>query len=274
MNSKVVVLGASGMLGSAFVRLWNNNPNVLFVTRTPQVLDSSLNIYRWDYAYDNISSLPKADYYINCIGLIKPFINHPIDAIYLNSVFPHELAFYASDINARLIHITTDCVFSGKQQLPYHEFCLSDAEDTYGKTKSLGETDKAMVLRTSIIGTELHKYASLMSWYFNYPLDKVMYGYTNHTWNGMTTDEYARLCEIIITKDWYSTELFHIFSPEIVTKYELLTMFENKFKRGLNIVPSEASTPVYRALGTKKDLNARLGVRPLQDQIIGGLWHG
>lgn len=267
MNHKIVILGASGMLGSAFFNRFKNDKNVFFVTKNPKVLGGGNNIIKWDYRFDNVENLPEAEYYINCIGLIKPFVNDTVYAIYVNSILPHELNYYVNKKRAKLIHISTDCVYSGKQQTPYTESCIHDAEDVYGKTKSLGEPNGCMVLRTSIIGREIHKYVSLVSWYLNYDINKPMEGYINHLWNGITTNEYVRICEIIINNDLYKPELFHIFSPRIISKYELLTLLEKKFKRGINIIPTKNPLFINRGLSTEKNLNSILNINQIEEQI-------
>jgi len=265
---KIVVLGASGMLGSAFFRQWEGRYNVTFLARDPDVFGRDKNqITKWDYYGKSVYGLPRADYYINCVGVIKPFMTNTLNGIRLNSVFPHELAAHCDDIGAKLIHITTDCVFSGKSVVPYVEISTHDAEDTYGKSKSLGEPEGVMVLRTSIVGQELHKNSSLLAWYLQQPPNITVNGYRNHLWNGMTTDEYVRVCEKIITKDMYEPSIFHIFS-DTVTKFDLLCLFEQRFKRGVNVVATTAPQSVYRVLSTTKDLNTKLGIRSLREQIM------
>ena len=182
--TNILVLGVRGMLGRATTEVLSTNPN-FHVYHTHRGMFDPLK-----HTLRNLPKPFKPDYVINCIGVIKPVMMKNLrDAIYINSVFPFDLAVYCEDINAKLIHITTDCVYSGKRKA-YIESDVHDALDEYGKSKSLGEPDNCMVLRTSIIGPETFHNRSLVSWFLK---QTECQGYVNHFWNGITTKEYGKV---------------------------------------------------------------------------------
>jgi len=158
-----------------------------------------------------------------------------------------------------------NCVFSGEDG-NYDEDSAHDASDDYGKSKSLGEPENCMVLRTSIIGPEVHNNASLISW-VQAQGGKKINGFTNHLWNGITTLQYAKVCDQIISNNWYDEDLYHIYSPNIVNKFELVSMINDRYSVGANITPVEALVAIDRTMSTKKGLCAKLNIPELKDQI-------
>lgn len=266
---KIVVLGSTGMLGNAvgkyFVSVYGQD-NVYLSYRTKDVAYG--NAFEFDAVKSVLTGkfdIPECDYLINAVGVIKPFMAHnPSEAIMINSVFPHVLSKWCNAVGAKMLHITTDCVFSGAKG-KYSESDLHDALDNYGKSKSLGEPTDCMVIRTSIIGEEIHKRASLIEW-IKSQAGKTAKGFTNHLWNGVTTLQYANICHQIINKGLYHPSLYHVFS-NVVTKAELLNMVNEKFNLGISIEPVEANESVDRTLTTVKDLNGILDIPSLQIQI-------
>lgn len=264
---KVIILGSTGMLGNEvlmhFLKAEGFDVN-------SSVRDGRFKIgcnFFFDPTIDNVASLPFADFYINAIGVIKPHMLKDLKtSIYINSIFPRELADECEKRDSKLIHITTDCVFSGKNG-NYNEYSLHDALDEYGKSKSLGEPENCMVVRTSIIGPELHNKVSLISW-VQAQTGKEINGFTNHLWNGITTLQYAKVCEKIINENLYSNGLYHIHSPNTVNKFELVTIIDYKYKVGARITPVEASTVVDRTMSTEKDLCEKLSIPEIMFQIM------
>ena len=264
----VLVLGSTGMLGNTVTKylLKNSQLNIIPTHRT-DTYKLTHNSIKYDILQDNLSTLPQnIDYVINCVGIIKPFVLNNIEAtIKINSLFPWELSRWADSNNCKIIHITTDCVYSGKKG-KYIETDLHDALDIYGKSKSLGEiSSEAMVLRTSIIGEELHNYASLISWAKSQK-GKIVDGYKTHYWNGITTLEYAKCCEKIIKNDLYQKGLYHIFASTDVTKYELLNIFNTKYNLNLNIKKSYPEK-IDRTLRTSMNLCSILKI-PSVNQML------
>lgn len=263
---KIVVFGASGMLGSMVYSYLSDiaserNYMVVGTARDEHfkpeggVIFDPTNPRTW-------SNVPMAAYYINCIGVIKPYSTKNIkDTIVINALYPHMLV----DMFKNVIHITTDCVFSGKDG-NYDENSPHDALDEYGKTKSLGEPKNCMVLRTSIIGPEFHANVSLLEW-VRQQSGKEINGFTNHEWNGITTLQYAKICDQIITNGWYKEDLYHIISPNKVTKYELVSMINDHYNVGAVVHPVEAPIKVDRTMSTIKDLCVKLNIPEIKDQI-------
>jgi len=271
---KIVVLGSTGMLGNTvgkyFVSKYGGK-KVSLSYRNKKISYGEKSFYFDVIKYFNFPNnklkLPECDYVINCIGSIKQHKNwNTYEAIKINSCFPWELAKYCEENDTRLIHVTTDCVFSGKDG-KYTENSLHDELDEYGKTKSLGEVESknAMVLRTSIIGEELHTNVSLLSWVKSQQ-GKVIKGYTNHFWNGITTLQYAKVCDNIIKYDLYRSGLYHIFS-DIVNKYELVSMINNYFNLKIRIEPFNTEFKCDRTLSTCKTLNDELNISSIKKQI-------
>lgn len=259
---KILVLGSTGMLGHGVSKtIKDSNFEVIFTSRKKE------DNYYFDVISSKLEDLPKVDYIINCIGIIKPNMKRGlINAIKINSLFPHELAEYCKKNSVRLIHISTDCVYSGKVG-KYIETDEHDALDDYGKSKSIGEcSDNAMVIRTSIIGEEKENFISLISWAKSMK-NKEVKGFTNHLWNGITTDYFGKICKKIILEDLYREGLFHVYSNTDVTKAEMLRMFNNKWNLGLKIEEVESPESVDRTLRTKNDINNRLDLPSIGEMI-------
>ena len=260
---KILVLGSTGMLGYGVSKTLNdkNEFEVIYTSRKKD--DGNY----FDVISSKLEDLPKVDYIINCIGIIKPNMKRSlIDAIKINSLFPHKLAEFCKNNETKLIHISTDCVYSGKSG-KYVETKEHDALDDYGKSKSLGEcSDNAMVIRTSIIGEEKENFISLISWAKSMR-DKDVKGFTNHIWNGITTDYFGKICKKIISEDLYKEGLFHVYSNTDVTKAEMLHIFNNKWSLNLKIEEVEASEKIDRSLRTKNDINDVLNLPSIEKMI-------
>ena len=213
---KVLVLGGTGMLGAACLEVLKKNKDLL-VTGTSR--SERQGLVKFDAISSNLSELIESqnpDWIINCIGVIKPHINEKdsgsiLNAIEVNSIFPATLANISEELNIKVIQIATDCVYSGRIG-GYNETELHDAEDVYGKTKSLGEviSSNVMHLRVSIIGPELGRSTSLLEWFRNQPHGQELNGFTDHLWNGVTTYHFARICEGIVSSDNFKSGLHHI----------------------------------------------------------------
>ena len=176
---------------------------------------------------------------INCIGLIKQLPNGkaPIDNIRVNALFPHILAKYCSEFGARLIHISTDCVFSGDKGY-YSEIDKADALDFYGRSKFLGEVTygNSLTLRTSLIGHELKNKTSLLEWFLNQ--NKSVKGYVKAIFSGFPTFELANILDRIIFPNEEIKGLYHI-STKSISKFDLLSLIAKEYNHGIKIFPSE-----------------------------------
>lgn len=180
----------------------------------------------------------RPDYVLNCVGVIKQRkeVLRPIECIMLNSLLPHKLAEVVDSYGGRLIHFSTDCVFDGEKG-GYTETDRPNANDIYGKTKALGEVEEnnALVLRTSIIGRELRKHKSLLDW-FLLQKGKTIRGYTNAIYSGVTTNQMAKIIQMILEDYPNLSGLYQIVANPI-SKYELLNMAKEKFLIEVEIVP-------------------------------------
>ena len=195
--------------------------------------DNRLNNFECDVT--NLNSLFKIikdinpDYIINCIGvLIKGSIQDPSNAILINALLPHKLAQFSKAINAKFIHISTDCVFDGSKG-SYIETDNKTAQDTYGLSKSLGEIndDKNLTLRTSIIGPELKNNGEgLFSWFIKQKGE--VNGFTESIWGGVTTLVLADVIIKSINENY--TGLLHVTNGKFISKYDLLNLIKGKFQ--------------------------------------------
>lgn len=253
------VLGSNGMLGRyVFKYLSLSFPDVVGYTRNE--FDATL-------ALKNIPIfLKKNDVVVNCIGLIPQRGDFKsIDYVLVNSVFPLHLADICEAIGARLIHATTDCVFSGKTG-GYTEASEHDALDFYGKTKSLGEPKNATVIRTSIIGEELQNKRSLLEWVRS-KNGEIISGYANHVWNGITCLQFAKVCEDIIKKNAYWVGVRHIFSPTQKTKYNLVKLIVKVYGLDIKVNPVSTGGICDKTLGTLMESNKFFHIPELEVQI-------
>ncbi|MBP5317799.1 MAG: sugar nucleotide-binding protein [Paludibacteraceae bacterium] len=172
------------------------------------------------------------DVVINCIGvLIKGSKSNPANAIYVNAYFPHKLSeiLHAQNPDGKVIHISTDCVFSGNEG-GYKDSDCKNALDTYGMTKNLGEllNGRDLTLRTSIIGPELKKQGEgLMHWVFGQQAAGELNGWRKSLWGGITTLELAKVLDAVIASDL--TGLYQVSNNEAVSKYDLVSMIVSEF---------------------------------------------
>jgi dTDP-4-dehydrorhamnose reductase len=221
---KVLVLGSTGMLGHIVYHfLDSTNKYDLFNLSFRNKLNSKTIIVDISdqEKLSNLINEISPDVIINCIGILIKGSNENIkNTIYVNGYFPHWLKGVCKEINCKLIHISTDCVFSGKNG-GNDENSIKDAIDDYGKTKSLGEFDSFnhLCIRTSIIGPELKQNGEgLMHWLFNQ--QGTINGFKNVFWSGVTTLELAKAIHFSIEND--ISGLWNLTNGEAISKYELL----------------------------------------------------
>jgi dTDP-4-dehydrorhamnose reductase len=243
--TRVLILGANGMLGHKLYQVCIPMFEVYGTIRGDFKDISKYDFFTSSQIVPHVDALKidqleqaiiktKPDVVVNCIGVIKPLVEK-VDipaTTYLNAKLPHELYKICQKKGIRLIHISTDCVFSGKKG-NYLEDDPSDAEDVYGKTKYLGEVKGkgAFTIRTSIIGRELAGANGLLEWFLSNKGGKVQ-GYTNAIFSGFPTLHLSRIFADIITKHQNLNGIYHIAS-EPISKFNLLTLINNAF--GLNI---------------------------------------
>ena len=182
----------------------------------------------------------KPNLVVNCVGLIKQLssANDPLIVLPVNSIFPHRLAKLCGLFDTRLIHISTDCVFSGRKGM-YTESDPSDAEDLYGKSKFIGELadqPHVITLRTSIIGHELNSNYALIDWFLSQK--EQVKGYVNAIFSGLPTVELTRVIMDYVTPRPHLFGLYHVAAKPI-SKYDLLKLVAEIYRKKINIIPEE-----------------------------------
>lgn len=210
----------------------------------------------------------KPDVVLNCIGLIKQLkdANDPKQAIYINALFPHLVAGLCSKSGCRLIHISTDCVFSGKRG-NYTEVDFSDAEDLYGRTKFLGEVHggNCLTLRTSVIGRELFSTSGLIEWFLS-SVHKTVSGYVNAIYTGLTTIALCKEIQRVIEERPSLSGLYQI-SAEKISKFRLLSLVKKVYHLDVELL-EDHEFKVDRSLDSTRYRMATSYVPPAWEQMI------
>jgi dTDP-4-dehydrorhamnose reductase len=286
----VLLLGATGMLGSAVYGVLKDRCRLLLAVRNPgkiallerhyggtrehTVLDFDAAALHRDYAVkkgqtgDSIRRLmgaaAEADYAINAIGVTIPFVmGEPALTFFVNGALPHILA---RAFGERLIHITTDCVYDGQAGFPYDENSPKSPSDVYGLSKSLGEPVECLTIRTSIIGRELDGRTGLLEWFLQQEGGEIA-GFAEHYWNGITTHQFGEVCRQIMESPgrFPRRGLYHVFSDP-VSKYQMLLAFQRKYGVQCSIRPDRSSR-LNRTLSTARQLNALLKIPPFEEMV-------
>lgn len=290
-RQKVAILGVTGMLGSTVYDVLKDKHSLALTardrakiellektyggTQNHRVLEFDAGKVYQDFLAKKghpgeyfsffLREIADADWVINAIGITVPFaLENEALTFFINSALPHLLA---RALGRKLIHITTDCAFSGQDGAPYDENSPKNPVDLYGLSKSLGEPENCLTLRTSIIGRELEGFAGLLEWLLNQKEPKVK-GFTNHIWNGITTKEFGKVCDKIISGvvAYPGPGVYHIFSSA-VTKYEMLVKFKERFGAVTEVEPFEAPVAVDRRLSTIKALNSQLNLPSFGEMV-------
>lgn len=178
---------------------------------------------------------------VNCVGIVKQRDEAAasIPSIEINALLPHRLALLARAASCRLVHMSTDCVFSGRKG-NYREADVPDAEDLYGRSKLLGEVDQpgCITLRTSIVGTELSRKTGLLEWFLSQRGGRIS-GYRKAIFTGFSTQEMARIIERLLVEHPQASGLYHV-SSDPISKYDLLSQLNRALDLGTTIEPQDA----------------------------------
>lgn len=241
-KKKVLLLGATGMAGHVAYNYLDKTGRyeIVDVVFRNKLTSKSIVLDVTDKsATGDLVKAVKPDIIVNCIGvLIKGSQQYPDNAIYINAYFPRLLERLASETDAKLIHVSTDCVFSGKKG-NYSEDDFRDADDVYGRSKALGEiiNEKDLTIRTSIIGPELKQNGEgLFHWFMQQ--DGEINGFTKAIWGGVTTLELAKAIDTAITNNLNG--LVHLSNGKGINKYDLLHLFKEIWeKNDVNVKPFE-----------------------------------
>lgn len=238
---RVLVLGGSGMLGHAVARELRSDFDVWTtdrgragqVSRWTGVPDKRV-FSGFDVkdrgAVERALATSRPEWVINCIGLVKqsPRATDVFDLTLLNVELPRTLARLGQAGGFRLLHVSTDCVFSGLKESAYVESDVPDAQDPYGRTKALGELDlaDALIVRTSCVGPELYRTQGLLEWLLAQPSGPVP-GYGRAIWSGLPTVSFARLVKLLVASEDPLSGLYHV-GANAIDKASLLSLISNE----------------------------------------------
>jgi len=217
-----------------------------------------------EYMTQFLRRVGAADHVINAIGVTIPFaLREPAVTFFVNGALPHILVQHFGE---KLIHITTDCVYNGKVGFPYDENSPKSPVDVYGLSKSLGESTNCLTIRTSIIGRELDGFTGLLEWFLQQK-GKTITGFADHYWNGITTQQFGKLCDQIMESPntFPSRGVYHVFSTA-VSKYEMLLAFQRKYSIPCTI-KVDKENQLNRTITTVKELNRMLKVPSFAEMV-------
>ena len=249
---KFLILGSTGMAGHViFHYLREQGCNVTALSRRkflPHV-DIISDVTNQN-ELSKIIAAGNFDFVVNCVGILnKSAAENKTLAIKLNSELPHFLAEITADTKTKIIHLSTDCVFSGKVG-NYNENAKPDGETFYDRTKALGELidDKNITFRNSIIGPDLeHGGIGLFNWFMQQKGE--IQGYTKAIWSGVTTLFLAQMIEKAAKENICG--LYHLTNNSAITKFEMLNLFKEIFNRNIKISPVEGVVADKSLINTK-----------------------
>lgn len=231
---KILVIGIKGMAGHVLFNYFSkiSNYEVFGIAREVEVRDNIFNLDVSDILkLKSLINNNNFDIVINAIGILnKDAEDNPSKAIWFNSYFPHFLEEITKGKNTKIIHISTDCVFSGKDNGGYTEESFKNGIGYYAQSKALGEINntKDLTIRTSIIGPELNeKGIGLLNWFLTNPDGAILNGFKEVYWSGITTLELAKVIEDIIEKNITGLK---VISREKISKFDLLSLFNEIYK--------------------------------------------
>ena len=261
---KIYVLGYKGMLGRYVSTYLKDYFDVINLSRNE--IDASKITEEELHAKLFYLGVKENDVVINCVGTIKPQIDAlgDLNGIQVNSVFPRLLANVCEKLNTKLIHPTTDCVFTGLKG-KYNENDIHDVSDVYGRSKSLGEPNNCTVIRTSIIGEEVGQGRSLVEW-IKSSSNTTVFGFTNHYWNGVTCLQFAKICEKIINTNGYWNGVKHIHSNTL-NKKELVELISSIYGLNVTVTSKETATMCDRSIVSIYERVDSMGIPTLETQI-------
>ncbi len=248
---RVLILGAAGMLGHKLYQAFRGRHEVWGSVRLDASAYATLGLFDPDRLIAGVDAADPAtvaraiervepQVVVNCVGIVKQLAaaRDPIASITINSLFPHRLARLCRDAGCRLIHMSTDCVFSGRKGA-YTEDDLPDPEDLYGRSKLLGEVaeEGALTIRSSIIGRELASSNGLVEWFLA-QAGKSVRGYRRAVYSGFTTLAMARIISEIIADQPALSGVWHV-SSDPLSKYDLLLLVRQAYGVEVEVVPDD-----------------------------------
>jgi len=241
MALRILVIGAEGMAGhmiSSYLKENSNDEIIPWGLKDFEVLDNG----EWKEKIERLNALKPVDYIVNCIGILKVANNNPVLGIKINSLFPHELAQLCSSLRIKIIHLSTDC---------YNDL------DVYGRSKRAGELDypNHLTIRTSIIGPELNKNgAGLFHWFMS--SKDLVYGFTEHYWDGVTTLELSKRILHIIQEQPTLGGIKELRTNNRISKFSLLELINSIFNKGIKVLPKP--TPLIDKTNENPDISCNI----------------
>ncbi|MHA1765835.1 MAG: dTDP-4-dehydrorhamnose reductase family protein [Promethearchaeota archaeon] len=254
---KILIFGSTGMAGHVITRYFKSLNKYEIFNSSRSRLDEDTHIIdvlnnREDII--NFIERLRPDIIINCIGvLIRESELYPDQAIYINSYFPRFLENLGKKSQFKLIHLSTDCVFSGERG-NYSETDIKDGKTMYARTKSLGEVinKKDLTIRTSIIGPELKSRGEgLFHWFFNQKNE--IKGYNKVYWTGITTLELAKAIDAAVEEDL--SGLYHLVPNNKISKHELLNLIKKIWNLPIKIIKSDVPVSDKSLINTRTDFS-------------------
>jgi len=247
---KILILGATGMLGHRAATLLSERHEVVGTVRSPDPLAeafaqkarlvSGVSVEDFE-TVAHVMRDERPDAVVNCIGIVKqkPEAHEAVPSILANSLFPHQVAALCAQAGARFVHVSTDCVFTGARG-GYVETDTPDAGDLYGRSKLLGEVTDVpgtVTVRTSIVGWEIRQPTGVLEWFANQRGSRIA-GYTKAIFSGLATSDIVDVFERLCT-EWRDVDgLWHV-STEPISKYDLLTSLRDALAWDIDIVPTD-----------------------------------
>ena len=262
---KIILLGPNGMLGHYFKIFLDQHYRIICVDRN-QLDALNTDIIKIDQLMKQLNC-DKDTIILNCIGIIPQRTNltDTLAFIRINAEFPHLINAISQKYSAKFIHITTDCIYDGKKG-KYSESDEANENNIYGKSKSLGEPQSAMVIRTSIIGEERSNKKSLLEWVKSQN-GKTIKGFDNHLWNGVTCLQLAKIIHRIISENLYWSGVRHIYSPRSISKYELVKQIIKEFDLNIEIIRDQTGNLCDKTLTSIYAVNEIFNIPDINEQI-------
>ena len=248
---RILILGGDGMLGHQLFKYLKHRHEVRVTLHQPLPAYRPFDLFNAENAYAGLDVVQlerlmevlaafHPQVVVNGIGIIKQRADsaESIPSLEINALFPQRLAILCKMIGARLIHVSTDCVFSGKRG-NYSEQNVSDAEDLYGRSKYLGEVSDShcLTFRTSMIGRELLRKRSLLEWFL--AQKGTISGFRGAIFTGFTTLELSRIIEKMMVDHPGAAGLYHV-SSDPISKYDLLMLVKKKMQLEVEIIPDDS----------------------------------
>ncbi len=255
---RILILGSGGMAGHIITTYFEEKGyNVTNMSNKSQVNESTINMDVMGEEFKKYLDINSFDVIINCIGILIQDSEARKDlAVYLNSYLPHFLEQKYLNSNTKIIHMSTDCVFSG-ENAPYKEDSPYDGQTFYDRSKALGEikNKKDLTLRMSIIGPDLMADGvGLYNWFM--AQEGEIFGYKNVLWTGVTTIELAKGMEAAIQQGL--SGLYNFVPVQNISKYELLNLLNDVFRKNISIIPVENIIIDKTLINNRNDFNYKI----------------